>query len=96
MSNKYRSEQKAAREAALDCYRCLPLSVGIPSTSTSPLAKMEAPEGAAPFEPFSARSQHLGWLDLTFVEFDGGHALEDVDKDIESAFRVKPIDRALE
>ena len=57
---------------------------------------MDAPERAAPFEPFSARSQHLGWLDLTFVKFDRGHALEDVDKDIESAFRVKAIDCALE
>jgi hypothetical protein len=61
------------------------VSSGIPSTSISRWAKMDAPERLSPFEPFSARSQHLGWLDLMLVEGCGRQALEDVDKDIESA-----------
>src|SRR5690242_2325165 len=54
-----------------------------------------APE-LAPFEPFSAQSQHLGWFDLTLVELDWRQALEDVDKDPESAIRVKPVNLATE
>jgi hypothetical protein len=44
-----------------------------------------APELLAPFEAFSAQSQHLGRLDLTLVKLDKRHARKDVQKERESA-----------
>ena len=45
----------------------------------------DAPEHI-PSETFSTQSQCLGRLDLTLIQHDGRQALEDVDKDFESAY----------
>ena len=49
------------------------------------VTRRRARQGCSLFEPFSAQSQHLGRFDLTLFQLGRGQALEDVDKDGESA-----------